>query len=324
MHPPVGSLLTTLEGATSSQRRQSLVEQFAALVDVDFAAYFDLTPTPDGLCYDHMTCAGSREVRERWLGAQGTRSVAPWDPRTPSRGVVNRFKPGADVGFRKLGGASVFERYYLPFGLCRERRILVYRGETFHGWLGGSRQRDRPFSRREMGRLKAATQRLINLVVGERHLRDEGPPADDGMVLLKPNGRVEMSCETAARWLDEERREAMAHHVRRLERDPTTPTSFVASGLVARLLRLSGDGAARYVCSLEAPAPLERSPTSRLSPRQREIAELLVAGATTSEVASHFDVAATTVQDHVKAIYRRLEVSSRVELARVLGDRDSR
>lgn len=65
----------------------------------------------------------------------------------------------------------------------------------------------------------------------------------------------------------------------------------------------------------EAP---ERAPTwaTALTPRQREVADLLAHGATAPEVARHLGVAVETVRTHVKAIYDKLGIASRAELAR--------
>jgi DNA-binding CsgD family transcriptional regulator len=312
--------LTTLEGRTPSERRKSLVEQVERLVRADFTAYLDLTPAHGKLYYDHVTCVGSRDVTEGWMAhAQGAESVSTWDPRAPSPELRNRFQPGADIDFRELAGTPVYDDHYLPFGLCRERRILIYHGDVFAGWLGVSRHEDAPpFTRGDMRRLRHATQRVINLVVAEKQLRDRALLHGSGMLVLRPSGRVELACESARAWLDAARREAIAHHVRRLEKDPAAPTVFVTDGVAARLLRISGDGRVRYLCSLEATRSPRLSPLGSLSARQREVAELLAVGATVQEIATHLGIGAATVKHHAKVAYRRLDVATRLELARVL------
>ena len=57
---------------------------------------------------------------------------------------------------------------------------------------------------------------------------------------------------------------------------------------------------------------------ARLTQRQREVAEFAAVGATVTEIAGTLAISAHTVRDHLKAIYFRLEVASRVELAREL------
>jgi DNA-binding NarL/FixJ family response regulator len=62
-----------------------------------------------------------------------------------------------------------------------------------------------------------------------------------------------------------------------------------------------------------------------LTPREREIALLVVDGLTDREVAQRLFLSHHTVSQYVKRIYRKLDVSSRVALTRrLLGPRDSR
>lgn len=56
--------------------------------------------------------------------------------------------------------------------------------------------------------------------------------------------------------------------------------------------------------------------TPDLTPRQWQIVESLVHGATASEVAAELGLSLNTVQTHIKRIYRKLDVCSRVELVR--------
>ena len=57
-----------------------------------------------------------------------------------------------------------------------------------------------------------------------------------------------------------------------------------------------------------------RPPEAMLSARQREVMELLVAGACTSAIASRLSVSPHTVRNHTKAIFRALGVHSQAEL----------
>jgi DNA-binding CsgD family transcriptional regulator len=52
-----------------------------------------------------------------------------------------------------------------------------------------------------------------------------------------------------------------------------------------------------------------------LTPREREVAQLLTRGATNDEIARTLWISRHTVRDHVKAIYTKLEVASRAELS---------
>ncbi len=72
-----------------------------------------------------------------------------------------------------------------------------------------------------------------------------------------------------------------------------------------------------------APAgPTVRPDLQCLSPRETEVAVLAANGYTALNIAARLGIAESTVQSHMKRIYRKLDVRTRVELAlRVLGTR---
>ena len=52
-----------------------------------------------------------------------------------------------------------------------------------------------------------------------------------------------------------------------------------------------------------------------LTPRQREIARLISDGSSNKEIAARLNVAESTVKAHLTAIFRKLKVSDRLQLA---------
>jgi DNA-binding CsgD family transcriptional regulator len=64
------------------------------------------------------------------------------------------------------------------------------------------------------------------------------------------------------------------------------------------------------------PAELEplRLALHGLTPREREVAQLLARGASNEEIAKALWISRHTVKDHVKAIYAKLRVGGRAEL----------
>jgi DNA-binding NarL/FixJ family response regulator len=73
-----------------------------------------------------------------------------------------------------------------------------------------------------------------------------------------------------------------------------------------------------------ARAELERtnvSPThsGELTPSERRVAELVVTGMTTADVAAQLCVSAKTVEANLTRIYRKLDIHSRAELGGMLG-----
>ena len=63
----------------------------------------------------------------------------------------------------------------------------------------------------------------------------------------------------------------------------------------------------------------EASPLGQLSPRQREVLELLSLGMDNDQIAARLYISRNTVKFHVRTIYGRLGVHNRVEAARVLA-----
>ncbi len=60
--------------------------------------------------------------------------------------------------------------------------------------------------------------------------------------------------------------------------------------------------------------PQSKKETSSLSDRQKEIVNAIVEGFTYSKIAEQLHISTNTVRDHIKKIYRLLEVNSKTEL----------
>jgi DNA-binding CsgD family transcriptional regulator len=65
-----------------------------------------------------------------------------------------------------------------------------------------------------------------------------------------------------------------------------------------------------------------RSPWTRLSPKERQIAEMLSSDATAREIADQLVVSVNTVRNQTTAIYRKMGVHNKVELSRFAIERD--
>ncbi|MDH5355156.1 MAG: GAF domain-containing protein [Gammaproteobacteria bacterium] len=59
---------------------------------------------------------------------------------------------------------------------------------------------------------------------------------------------------------------------------------------------------------------------SNLTPREQEIARLYSKGQTSKEIADELCVSPTTVRNHVSAIYRKLEISNKIELINLVDN----
>jgi DNA-binding NarL/FixJ family response regulator len=63
----------------------------------------------------------------------------------------------------------------------------------------------------------------------------------------------------------------------------------------------------------------ERSPSGRLTDRQREVLKRLLAGATIDQIASDLGIAESTAKHHALAVYAAFRVSSRADLILAAG-----
>jgi DNA-binding NarL/FixJ family response regulator len=86
-----------------------------------------------------------------------------------------------------------------------------------------------------------------------------------------------------------------------------------------RLLTASRD--ASLAASLGLQIPREAKATTGLSPRETEVHELIAQGLTNEEIAKLLHISLSTTKVHVKHIFEKLAVRSRLEAARALrGD----
>ena len=70
------------------------------------------------------------------------------------------------------------------------------------------------------------------------------------------------------------------------------------------------------ILAFAAPRPLSESghePQPRLTPRQREILELIAAGLSTSEMATRLTISTETVRNHLRSVFKELDVHTRLE-----------
>jgi DNA-binding CsgD family transcriptional regulator len=85
-----------------------------------------------------------------------------------------------------------------------------------------------------------------------------------------------------------------------------------------RVLSASSDSAIANRLDLRVPRAAER--TTNLTARESEVHELLAGGLTNEEIAKHLYISLSTTKVHVKHIYEKLGVRSRLEAARALRD----
>ena len=85
-----------------------------------------------------------------------------------------------------------------------------------------------------------------------------------------------------------------------------------------RVLSASSDTSLASRLGLRVPRAAK--PAARLTPRESEVHELLAQGLTNEEIARQLYISLSTTKVHVKHIYEKLGVRSRLEAARALRD----
>ena len=241
-----------------------------------------------------------------------------------------------------------------PNGLESELRA-VFRAES-SAWGGCTLYRARgspdfepdeaAFVATVSGLLGAGLRRsLVATAIATGTVARDGP----GLIVLAADGSMEATSPEATRWLaelaDDSRGPAacdvppyavlqVAGRARAIANDTLSPEIAPATArirtragrwLLAHATMLDGRLPGRVAVILEAARPAEIAPliveAYGLSQRERQITELLLQGASTSEMAGRLRLSPLTVQDHLKAIFEKMAVRSRREVAsRILFD----
>jgi len=99
---------------------------------------------------------------------------------------------------------------------------------------------------------------------------------------------------------------------------PPAAKAAGASGFISK--HLSADSVVAAVRAVaEGKTVFARSPeepAAALSPREREVLELMASGATNREIAAELHLSPHTVKEHASALYRKLGVRNRAEAVR--------
>jgi len=129
-----------------------------------------------------------------------------------------------------------------------------------------------------------------------------------------------LQCGANGYLLKEDRFEVLVEELQKIVRGQPPLSPAIARRLLTHFRNGEGNGLggghqaapAAAPAAPQAPAPLDHE---RLTPRESEVLTYLSKGFTIKEIASLMGIKWFTVNDHIKSIYKKLNVSSRAEAA---------
>jgi DNA-binding CsgD family transcriptional regulator len=225
-----------------------------------------------------------------------------------------------------------------PLGSFDELRLVfVLDGLPWGALIAHRGKEDGPFDADDLtatAALSATIAAAIRLAFLRDAARHPGGTTDPpGQLVVGPDRRIISSTEVADRWVEAiggdaqlgfllstlgPRRGGDGHRAITLTTD-TGPVTVHASSATGG----DGDGATALV--LERPRPIVLThliiSAYGFTSREREVAEMVLRGSTTKQIARALGIRDYTVQDHLKAIFAKTDVSTRGDLSWTLYSR---
>ena len=135
-----------------------------------------------------------------------------------------------------------------------------------------------------------------------------------------------LQCGADGYLLKEDRFEVLVEELQKIVRGQPPLSPAIARRLLTHFRQGRGDGRGRApdsgfsstqdFATTSAPVAIGKAPDhERLTPRETEVLTYLSKGFTIKEIASLMGIKWFTVNDHIKSIYKKLNVSSRAEAA---------
>lgn len=317
--------LATLHSDDPTEMRAQLLETLLEAVPAEGAGFVSVARSADGALHCTFPLYRGPDAllveRMGYYGSIAAFDDSPWLPHRAPPGTLNhfvRFTAGQSSHGVDIGQLNVYRVVFEPLQVSAHLRAVLLDGDAFLGYVALMRRGpSATFSPAEHRLLEGSFKTVAAILSGARALQRRDLDRD-AFAVLRPDGSLEYASSAMARWFDGRplRRMAVSGYVRRCDAIPDA-ASLVVEGVELRTVRIDGDGV-RYLVSGELARPVQYPAASALTARQRHLAEYAAAGATMREVSAAMDITEHTAKSHLKQIYLRLGVASRVELADTL------
>lgn len=306
----------------ASTIERDVLEQLLRVAECDAAAIVRLgAPEHARIPLVDALIVGDATITER--STRLIREGGEWRPLAFARRHADseRLLSLADVA--RLMGPETFRTSWAEassrHGIHDQLRIMIFDGTRAVAWFGALSTVHPAFDARIVRRANALLPSLVPRIRLADKIRRAKTPSEVGDVLVASNGAVQHASRVGRQWLDApefaDSLRAMVHAA-----DSGVPESVVAyaHGARVRLVRCDGSTGTLYLGHIEPIAPLECPPVTLLTDAQLGVARFAASGATISEIAMTLKIAPGTVRVHLRAVYERLGIANRVELARAL------
>ena len=308
--------LRTLSTTAPDAIRDQVLAVVRDVAGADDAVYFRYALV-DGERYYAMMRSTAPSTNILYRAFEGQRQLRGLhDHLRPQPVEVSRFVGQTFLRNLPHAEGSALARAYESLHIRDEQRALVYDGPRFIGRVSVHHAEPRRFDADTTTDLNHIADEVRAALVAADRLERADLDAPLQLV-VDAEGRIELASSTNHPWLTVERRSTIAAIVARADRHARFDSAFVIDGARMTMVRLYGQSV-RYLITFEALTAPELSPDALLSPRQREVADYACAGATAREIGQTLGLSTETVREHLKEIYRRLGIASRVELVNML------
>lgn len=251
----------------------------------------------------------------------------------PFNALLQQPAPVGDLHQATEGAPESSARYrdvITPSGFEHElRTVLRHQGRPWGALVLLRAEEAPPFGAREHELLASVSTTLavtLKRLLLRGFVEDGGQPDHAGLLVLGTDGTVDSATPEATRWLRELRDHeaelpltvlALASGAAEAGGRAVRSRARAASGTWVTLTAWAlGD---RVAVSLESSAPHDLTALAleaySLSPRERQVVELVLLGHSTAEIGARLHLSPYTVQDHLKTVFDKTGVRSRRELA---------